>query len=79
MNVTDLMQTGSTASKSISTQIHKIAALEGTATSRLFQLRVLSLRFMRSWLRSPVNLLVQLFQYILVGLILGAPPSHAMI
>eukprot|EP00884_Botryococcus_braunii_P006931 jgi/Botrbrau1/16239/Bobra.0066s0024.1 len=54
------------------TQIHKLAARDDIATSRLFQLRVLSLRFMRTWMRSPVNLLVQLAQYTSFGLVIGA-------
>lgn len=51
-------------------------------------MRVLSSRFLRSWGRSPVHLVVQAAQYIIAALLLGARPrslppfyyavSHAM-
>lgn len=40
------------------------------------QVRVLSSRFLRSWGRSPVHLVVQAAQYIIAALLLGAHPSN---
>ena len=37
-------------------------------------MRVLSSRFLRSWGRSPVHLVVQAAQYIIAALLLGARP-----
>lgn len=54
------------------TNLQKLTASDDIATSRFFQLRILSVRFMRTWMRSPVNLLVQLAQYTSFGLVIGA-------
>ena len=40
------------------------------------QVRVLSSRFLRSWGRSPVHLVVQAAQYIIAALLLGARLLH---
>jgi hypothetical protein len=37
--------------------------------------RVLSSRFLRSWGRSPVHLVVQAAQYIIAALLLGGRPT----
>ena len=43
------------------------------------QVHVLSLRFLRSWYRCPVNLAIQGAQYIFFALLIGEAqrPSHA--
>ena len=51
-----------------------ISSLLTVFTSRAVraQVRVLSSRFLRSWGRSPVHLVVQAAQYIIAALLLGA-------
>ena len=45
------------------------------------QVHVLSLRFLRSWYRCPVNLAIQGAQYIFFALLIGGvhPLSHAVV
>ncbi len=65
---------GSILSRSVAMiQFQRGPATWHVATSPLFQLKVLSTRFTRTWLRSPVNLLVQLAQYMSLALLIGAP------
>eukprot|EP00884_Botryococcus_braunii_P006929 jgi/Botrbrau1/16237/Bobra.0066s0023.1 len=71
---TEVCKSGTILSRSIAMlqfQARLMPATWHVATSPFFQLKVLSNRFTRTWLRSPVNLLVQLAQYMSLAFLIG--------
>ena len=60
---------------SCSSSNHAPAADE-VATSQFYQVQVLSIRFLRSWYRCPVNLAIQAAQYIFFALLIGTEPDN---